>query len=102
MLSYGSVMNPDAPYPALVEQAPSEEATPKRTTRMFVHVLLFRCPNCGEPVLAAHSSKNMDREHIAICKFEKTCNCRWSGNLNGLTAVQHWVEPWEQVLGASG
>jgi len=75
---------------------------PNRATRLFVHVLLFRCPRCGGPVTAARLSKDLDREDVALRIFKEACKCGWSGNLNGLIAVQHWVEPWEQVLSASG
>jgi hypothetical protein len=52
--------------------------------------------------MAASSSKELDREHVATRVFKEACKCGWSGNFNGLIAVQHWVEPWEQVLSASG
>ena len=75
---------------------------PTRRTRAFVHVLLFRCPQCGLPLTATSVSENMDREHVAIRGFRQACQCGWSGEFVGLTAVHHWVEPWEQVFRASG
>jgi hypothetical protein len=51
--------------------------------------------------MAVSSSKDLDREHVAIREFKQACKCGWLGNLNGSMAVQHWVEPWEQVLKAS-
>ena len=43
------------------------------------------------------------REWIAgLHGFRQTCQCGWSGEFVGLTAVHHWVEPWEQVSRASG
>jgi hypothetical protein len=44
---------------------------------------------------------NMDREHVAIRTFKPACKCGWSGDVNGLMAIQHWVEPWEQLIGTN-
>jgi hypothetical protein len=68
--------------------------TPKHAVRSFAHILLFKCAQCGGPVAAACSSKELDREHVAARLFRQACRCGWSGNLGGLTAVQHWVECW--------
>jgi hypothetical protein len=67
--------------------------------RPFVHVLLFRCPTCGKPLTAAVASERLDRENVAVRVFRLPCPCDWSGVASGLTANQHWVEPWEQALG---
>jgi hypothetical protein len=75
---------------------------PTRRTRAFVHVLLFRCPRCGLPLTATSVSDNLDREHVAIRGFRRECQCGWSGEFVGLTAIHHWVEPWEQVSGTTG
>jgi hypothetical protein len=50
---------------------------------------------------AVCSSQNMDREHVAIRTFKPACKCGWSGDVNGLMAIQHWVEPWEQLIGTN-
>ena len=53
------------------------------------------------PLTATSVSDNMDREHVAIRGFRHACQCGWTGEFVGLTAIHHWVELWEQGIGAS-
>jgi transcription elongation factor Elf1 len=78
------------------QQRLAEMQRPKPATRMFVHVLLFRCPQCGAPLVTTCTSENMDREHVAIGAFKQQCECGMVGEFAGLMAFHHWVECWEQ------
>ena len=63
----------------------------------FVHVLLFECGGCRLPVVEALISESKNIENIDIAFHGAACVCGWSGNLSGLEAKRHWVEPWSEV-----
>ncbi len=60
----------------------------------FVHVLLFECSKCGCPVAAAVASVNRNVEEVDASSIELRCSCGWSGNVLGVEARKHWVQPW--------
>ncbi len=60
----------------------------------FVHVLLFQCPSCSNPVSAHKLAPHRSLEEADGSAFPLECNCGWSGEMVGLRARRHWVEPW--------
>jgi hypothetical protein len=60
----------------------------------FVHVLLFRCPGCSDPVSTAIATIERNPEEADARSFVLHCNCGWSGTQMGLMAKRHWVEVW--------
>jgi DNA-directed RNA polymerase subunit RPC12/RpoP len=67
--------------------------------RRFVHVLLFKCPRCSEPVgvIEPNHQGNVEKidqlHHSAQCPY-----CRWTGSLLGADAVRHWVADWVRTV----
>ena len=64
------------------------------TAARFAHVLLFECPQCGRPLASACASIAESLEQADAHWFSPHCHCGWSGNVIGLVAIKHWVEPW--------
>jgi len=58
------------------------------------HVLLFACPNCRRPLASACASEAKNLEVADGHWFNPHCHCGWTGDVIGLEAVKHWVEPW--------
>lgn len=67
----------------------------------YVHVLLFRCKRCKEPLVKSVPSEERNLERIDGDTFDVACNCGWFGNSVGVEAVRHWVSPWEFLQGLS-
>ena len=65
----------------------------------FAHVLLFACPHCGRPLASACASNRSNLEVADAHWFNPHCHCGWEGEVIGLTAVKHWVEPWSAEPG---
>jgi hypothetical protein len=63
----------------------------------FVHVLLFKCANCGLPVVNAVPSDSKNLEEIDLDYHDVACECGWSGQAYGLEARRHWVESWHEA-----
>ena len=61
----------------------------------FVHILLFRCLDCGGPISWAVSATERNLERTDALSFVMRCACGWSGSQNGLHAKRHWVESWD-------
>lgn len=67
----------------------------------FAHVLLFGCPRCGRPLASACASNESNLEVADAHWFNPHCHCGWTGEVIGLTAVKHWVEPWNAEPGTA-
>jgi len=65
-----------------------------RTTGMFVHVLLFECPKCADPISAHLVARDSNMEPVDGSNFDLQCSCNWTGQQLGIRARRHWVEPW--------
>jgi len=63
--------------------------------QQFVHVLLFGCPSCARPLASACVSMEKNLENADAHWFNPHCHCGWTGDVIGITAMKHWVEPWE-------
>jgi transcription elongation factor Elf1 len=65
-------------------------------TNPFVHVFLFECGWCGNPIRLAipDSARNLEvtdaKAFALLCKI-----CGWSGKVVGTEAKRHWVDTWE-------
>jgi len=59
----------------------------------FIHVLLFECSSCGLPVVHALTSGSKNVEEIDLDHHNVVCICGWKGEVSGLDAKRHWVEP---------
>jgi hypothetical protein len=67
-------------------------------TEQYAHVLLFACPRCNRPLSSTCVSSNKNLEIAEAKWFTPHCHCGWSGDVAGITAVQHWVERWHRGL----
>lgn len=67
----------------------------------FVHVLLFACPQCVNPIAATHTDSKRSLEDVDNRSFACECRCGWNGNFGGFKARRHWVEPWAEFGTAS-
>lgn len=66
-------------------------------SEQFAHVLLFSCPNCDSPLASACVSTRKNLEPAEAHWFSPHCHCGWTGDVMGVNAVKHWVEPWEEA-----
>ena len=69
-------------------------------TAQFAHVLLFACPECGRPLASACFNTKQSLEDADAHWFNPHCPCGWTGDVAGVTAIKHWVEPWRVKLPA--
>lgn len=60
----------------------------------YAHVLLFGCPQCDRPLVATCISEKKSLEMAEAKRFNPKCHCGWTGDMAGVTALKHWVEPW--------
>ena len=63
----------------------------------FVHLLLFQCPRCGQPIPLAVTSDTRSLETVDARSAITKCECGWIRNMVGASAKRHWVEPWESI-----
>jgi hypothetical protein len=63
--------------------------------RMFVHVLLFECPQCGSPIELMVSSPCSNPEELDGREFNLRCNCNWTGKSQGFTAKRRVMVAWD-------
>jgi len=61
----------------------------------YIHLLLFRCSRCNEPLAISVTSEEANLERIDGEAFDVECNCGWFRNSLGAEAVSHLVTPWE-------
>ena len=62
----------------------------------YVHVLLFQCPQCGEPVVFARVTASRNLEEVDGETASYSCKCGHLGAILGIHARQHWVEEWHR------
>jgi hypothetical protein len=63
-------------------------------SKTHVHILLFKCPESGDPVAAAALTDSASLEDVDARSFSVQCNCGWSGRLLGIERLRNWVEEW--------
>ena len=64
------------------------------TQRMpYVHLLLFLCRRCEEPLVISVVSEAANLEKVDCDSYHVKCQCGWSNNLLGVEAARHWVTP---------
>ena len=66
-----------------------------RSIDEFAHVFLFRCPACHGALSAVCFNSESNLETADDYVFRPSCDCAWTGELNGFMAVRHWVQSWE-------
>lgn len=66
----------------------------KRVAEPFVHILLFRCPECSDPVTLAVATSERNPDETDVRSFVLRCACGWVGTQMGISARRHWVEVW--------
>ena|SRR5215813_10402005 len=67
-------------------------------TRRPLHLLLFRCPKCGDPIVTCRENEYLSLEIVDDMQFTLKCMCSWSGQRRGMSAMRHWVEKWAIAL----
>ena len=60
----------------------------------YVHLLLFKCAVCKDPLVIPVMSDEYNLEGIDGGNYDLSCDCGWVENLVGLEAVRHYVAPW--------
>jgi hypothetical protein len=71
---------------------------PMLANPMFAHVLLFACPECQRPLSSACFNTKRSMEDADAHWYNPHCHCGWHGDVRGITAVKHWVEPWPREI----
>ena len=66
----------------------------KNVPDSFVHILLFECSKCGDPIPKVVKSHDRSVEEVDSSTIPVICSCGWSHKLPGTQAKRHWVEPW--------
>jgi hypothetical protein len=66
-------------------------STPER----FVHILLFQCPTCSNPLSSAITTSERNPEETDARSYVLRCDCGWLGTQMGLLAKRHWIELWD-------
>lgn len=69
---------------------------------LFLHILVFDCPRCGEAVASRTLSTDRNREAIDGATLQLLCQCGWTGQQLGLRAREHSVENWSSNRVATG
>src|ERR1700694_2998750 len=59
-----------------------------------VHLLLFGCPECGNPIAVSRVSEFYNLELLDATSFRVKCDCGWSGDFLCAEARRHIVESW--------
>ena len=60
----------------------------------FAHVVLFRCPQSGDPIAASFGSNQKNLEEVDAHAFKVYCLCGWTGTLLGVSRFNSWTETW--------
>jgi hypothetical protein len=66
-------------------------------TGRFLHLFVFQCRRCGEPIAVPLRNDGDSLESVRSRAFSISCRCGWSEWLAGMDARNHWVEPWMEV-----
>jgi hypothetical protein len=66
----------------------------KGDSEAFLHLLLFQCRKCGEPLATPVKSGDRGIEWLDGAAFDLRCECGWSERLLGILALRHWVTEW--------
>jgi len=62
----------------------------------FVHILLFACRQCDEPIPSAVKSDESNVDEVDARTLSLRCgSCGWAGRLMGTEAKRHWVGQWD-------
>jgi hypothetical protein len=57
----------------------------------YVHLLLFRCTQCGEPLIISVMSETVTLEKIDWDAFDVKCICGWLKRALRIEADKHYV-----------
>lgn len=60
----------------------------------YVHVLLFRCQECGSPIVATVMSDRQNPEEVDAAKLELRCDSGHDQHVPAATATRHWAARW--------
>jgi len=66
----------------------------ERNGLLYVHVVLFKCPDSGDPMPAVCLSEKKSLEEVDSHPFKVHCHCGWSGKLLGANRLKNWVAEW--------
>ena len=67
----------------------------------FLHVLVFQCSECGQPVLQWVLTEYRSVEEIDGRTYTPKCSCGWSDRRLGAEARRHMVAPWSACKNAT-
>jgi hypothetical protein len=57
-----------------------------RAAELFVHILFFQCPSCGNPMSSAITKGERNLGETDARSFVLRCDCGWTGTQIGLLA----------------
>ena len=77
---------------------PNAQPLAHSTASQYAHVLLFACPRCGRPLASACFNTKTSLEDADAHWFNPHCHCGWTGDVSGVSAIKHWVAPWQSNL----
>jgi hypothetical protein len=63
--------------------------------KIFVHILLFECPQCGAPIDSVLSTEDGNPEEIDDREIQLRCRCNWAGKSHGFAAKRRLIVDWE-------
>lgn len=65
-----------------------------KAAESYVHILLFQCPNCSNPIPSAITTNERNPEETDARSFVLRCECGLVRTQMGILARRHWVEVW--------
>ena len=72
-----------------------EEVTPvENTCPIYLHLLVFQCPQCGDPISIPKLSEVRSLEQADGSTYMLTCSCGYAREALGIQARHHCVELW--------
>jgi hypothetical protein len=63
-------------------------------TKSFAHIVVFKCPASGDPVVGSFLSNDKNLEEVDSHDFNVRCDCGWSGTVLGINRLNGWVAAW--------
>ena len=69
----------------------------ENTAHTYLHLLVFQCPQCGDPISVPMLSevRSLEQADGTTCKL--ACSCGYSREVLGIQARRHYVEPWPRL-----
>ena len=63
--------------------------------KIFAHVLLFECPQCGAPIDSVLTTDCSNPEEVDSREVHLRCKCNWGCKSHGFAAKRRLIVAWE-------